>query len=92
MHGRKRILIVAATFGRARDIAEDYGLRVREWKFVNGPEMVLGFRHREPEELFDPEYDVLVEPCIGNKVSYWEELKINMDSAGLVYVKARGDC
>ena len=79
-------------FNRARDIAEDYGLRIREWVYVNKPEAIRGFRHREPEDLFDPDYDVLVEPCIGYKVSYWEELKIYMDSAGLVYKKARGDC
>jgi hypothetical protein len=84
------ILIIAMNYQRAVDIANAHGLLI--WRYVTTPEGVRGYRHREPAALFDPEIDVLVEPCIGNKISWWEEVKVHMDSAGLVYVKADGDC
>ena len=86
----RKIGIIAADYMRAVDIAEAAGLTHSKhaWYYVQTGQDLMGRRHQEPEGLFDPEHDVLVEESIGYKRSDWPELQTRMDSAGLVYVKA----
>jgi hypothetical protein len=84
----RKVGIIALDYRTARDIAREVGLRQSAWYYVLKSEDLMGRRHQEPEALFDPAYDVLVEESIGHKRADWPELQVRMDSAGLVYEKA----
>lgn len=84
----RKIGIIALDYRAAAEIATTIGLTrgSRAWYYVRDYHDLRGRRHQDAVELFDPEYDVLVEENVWNLRTDWEDLRAQMDATGLVYV------